>query len=71
MCWLSVKVAVEYDGERHRTDRKQWRDDIARREALDDHGWKLVVVTADDLRYRRNLIVTRVERRLREQGLCW
>ena len=71
LCWPDVKVALEYDGDTHRTTRKQWRDDIARREVLEDHGWVLVVVTADDLRDRPGVIVRRVERRLRSRGMTW
>ena len=71
LCWMDAKVALEYDGDTHRTDRRQWRDDIARREVLEDHGWTLVVVTADDLRHRPGTIVRRVERRLVRAGLRW
>ena len=69
LCWPQVKVALEYDGETHRTDRRQWRSDLSRRELLDDHGWALIVVTGDDLDYRRTALVRRVERRLVDRGL--
>jgi hypothetical protein len=43
------KIAIEYDGEHHRVDRRQWRRDIARRELLEAAGWIVLVITGDDL----------------------
>lgn len=44
------RVAVEYDGDVHRTDARTWRRDIARRQALEHGGWRLITCTADDVR---------------------
>jgi hypothetical protein len=43
------KIAIEYDGEHHRVDRRQWRRDIARRELLEAAGWIVLVITANDV----------------------
>jgi hypothetical protein len=48
MGWEHLKLAVEYDGDRHWTDRRQFRKDITRAEALSDLGWINVRVTAED-----------------------
>lgn len=48
MGWEDVKVAVEYDGEQHRNDRRQYTWDIRRREMLDRYGWIVVHVVAGD-----------------------
>lgn len=48
MGWDEIKVGVEYEGDHHRTDRRQFNRDIARYEALSDLGWIIVRVTADD-----------------------
>lgn len=48
MGWEHLKLAVEYDGYQHWTDRRQFRRDITRAEALRDLGWINVRVTADD-----------------------
>lgn len=48
MGWEEVKVAVEYDGEQHRTDRRQYHRDIKRLERLQRLGWIVIRVTADD-----------------------
>jgi very-short-patch-repair endonuclease len=47
--WEDVKIALEYEGDHHRTDRRQFHRDIARYEALPDLGWITVRVTAEDM----------------------
>ncbi|EUA02255.1 hypothetical protein I546_6158 [Mycobacterium kansasii 732] len=49
MGWEHIKVAVEYEGDHHRTDRRQFNKDIARFEALSDLGWIVVRVTVEDV----------------------
>lgn len=49
MGWEDIKVGVEYEGDHHRTDRRQFNRDIARYEALTELGWVIVRVTAEDL----------------------
>lgn len=49
MGWEGIKVAVEYEGDHHRTDRRQFHRDIARYEALTDLDWIIVRVTAEDV----------------------
>jgi hypothetical protein len=57
------KVAVEYEGDEHRRDRRRFRNDILRRERFADAGWRTVRCTGDDLHGRRALeFVARVER---------
>lgn len=50
MGWEDITLAVEYEGDHHRTDRRQFNRDIARYEALSDLGWIVIRVTADDTR---------------------
>ncbi|WP_101617561.1 hypothetical protein [Bifidobacterium margollesii] len=49
MAWPEFLVAVEYDGDHHRTSKKQWRRDQEKRERLRLNGWIIFVVTADVL----------------------
>ncbi|WP_454049655.1 hypothetical protein [Cellulomonas sp. Marseille-Q8402] len=44
------RVGIEYDGDVHRTDATTWRRDVARRQALEHLGWRLITCTADDVR---------------------
>jgi hypothetical protein len=48
MGWEHIKLAVEYDGDHHWTDRRQFKKDISRAEALTELGWIDVRVTAAD-----------------------
>ncbi len=43
------RIALEYLGDIHRTQRRRWQDDLRRRRALAAIGWHVVEVTADDL----------------------
>jgi hypothetical protein len=46
--WEDIKLAVEYDGDQHRTDRQQYVKDIRRAEMLERMGWLVVRVVAED-----------------------
>lgn len=46
--WAEYMVAVEYDGDQHRTDRRQYVKDIRRLETLERMGWIIVRVVAED-----------------------
>ncbi len=48
MGWEDVKVAVEYDGEQHRADRRQYSWDVRRLELLQRLGWTVIRVLAGD-----------------------
>jgi hypothetical protein len=58
------RVAIEYDGDVHRTDRSVWRRDIARRQHLESLGWRVVTCTADDVLRHPDRPVTWVRRAL-------
>ena len=59
MGWPEAMVAVEYDGEQHRTDTVQYRGDITRSEYIEAQGWRRIRVLAG---HRGPDIVRRVER---------
>lgn len=71
MAWPDVKVAVEYDGDQHRTDKTQWRRDQEKRELLRSQGWVVMVVTADNLcdDSARSLFAFMVGRYLATRGM--
>ena len=66
MGWEDVKVAVEYDGEQHRSDRGQYRWDLRRLEMLQRLGWIIVRVIAGD---RPAEIISRVRAALARRAL--
>lgn len=52
-----LRIAIEYDGDVHRTDPATWRRDVERRQRLEDAGWVIVTATADDvLRFPERLV---------------
>ena len=55
-------VALEYEGDHHRTDQATWRKDITRREAVEDAGWRMIRVTADDLHPTPAELIQRIRR---------
>jgi hypothetical protein len=56
MGWEDIMVAVEYDGDHHRSDPDRWARDIARLEELQRKGWIVIRVIAGHrpafIRYR-------------------
>lgn len=61
--WEDSLVAVEYDGDHHRTDRRQFVKDLRRMEMLEEMGWTIVRVVAED---RPASILRRVHKALAE-----
>lgn len=64
--WEDHMVAVEYDGDQHRTDRRQFVKDIRRSEMLEQMGWIIVRVVAED---RPANIIGRVRAALEASGV--
>ena len=48
MGWEEIMLAVEYDGDVHRLDRRQYVTDMRRAEELRELGWTVVRVVAED-----------------------
>lgn len=61
MGWEDLMLAVEYDGEQHRVDPRQFAYDIQRSEDLDELGWTRVRVVKEN---RPADVLRRIER-------CW
>lgn len=59
------RVAIEYDGDVHRTDRRTWLRDRTRRAALESLGWRVITCTADDVLRHPERPVIWVRRALR------
>jgi hypothetical protein len=56
MGWEGPMVALEYDGDQHRSDRRQYVKDLRRAEMLERLGWLVIRVINED---RPNLIIQR------------
>jgi very-short-patch-repair endonuclease len=68
MGYPEFKVGVEYEGEQHWTDARQYEEDIARLEYLAAQGWMIVRVSARQLRYDPDGVVRRVRDALASAG---
>jgi hypothetical protein len=69
LCWPSVRVIVEYDGRHHIEREQNWESDLDRREAIDDDGWRILVVTGAGIYREPQRTVCRVWRLLRARRL--
>ncbi|SFO04256.1 type IV toxin-antitoxin system AbiEi family antitoxin domain-containing protein [Mycetocola miduiensis] len=67
LAYPKYKVGLEYQGDHHRLDRRQWRRDVRRGNDAVDAGWSMIYFTGDDLVDLPD-IVARTERRLRSRG---
>ena len=67
MGWPELGVAVEYDGDQHRSDRRQYVKDQWRLRKLTELGWIVVRVIAED---KPDDVIERVRRALLAQGLA-
>jgi hypothetical protein len=66
--YSKAKVAIEYQGDSHRTDKTQWRYDIEKARLLRDLGWAVIELTAPDLYQRPARTLATVHRILVERG---
>ena len=46
--WEDMKIAMDYEGEHHRIDRRRFNHDIRKAEAVAELGWVDIRVTAED-----------------------
>ena len=66
MGWRDIKVAVEYDGEQHRTDPLQYRKDQRRLPAIERRDWNVIRICAGDT--TRDVLLRTYEMWLRRGG---
>jgi very-short-patch-repair endonuclease len=50
MCWEEFMVGAEYDGDQHRTSRKQYAKDVQVKRKLARLGWNVTYVIKEDHR---------------------
>jgi hypothetical protein len=53
LAYPAQRIALEYLGDTHRTNRRRWQEDVRRRRELAAAGWWVVEVTAEDLEANR------------------
>ena len=59
--WRHGRILLEYEGDGHRTDRRRWKQDLARKGDFEAAGWIVIRVTSDDLFVDRASFIARVK----------
>ena len=67
LVYVSLRIVVEYDGWHHERSAAQRQSDLLRRERLEAAGWRVIVVTSQDMRFPRT-VVRRVHAALVDRG---
>ncbi|WP_460516383.1 hypothetical protein [Humibacter antri] len=49
LSYPASKIAIEYEGDEHRSSKRRWRDDLRRVRLLEEAGWRVFRVTDDDI----------------------
>jgi hypothetical protein len=65
MGWRGIQLAVEYDGDQHRTDRPQYVKDLRRLPKIATCGWEVIRVIAED---RQSDVLERVHEAFVRRG---
>ena len=68
IAFVEYRLAVEYEGDRHRVDREQWNRDIEKYRAYEEAGWGTVRVTSEKLYRRVRDLRAQVRRSLVDRG---
>ncbi|WP_260760226.1 DUF559 domain-containing protein [Mycobacterium sp. SMC-4] len=68
MGWQQWKVGIEYDGPQHWTDPSVRARDIDRSAELQAHGWTIIRLSRDILKYRPEVFLTRVRNAMAAAG---
>lgn len=68
LLYRAEKIAIEYEGDHHRTDKQQWRRDLERERDLRDLGFEYIRVTQTTLSQNSQRLVAQVSRLLVERA---
>ena len=60
-----LRVGLEYEGDHHRTDERQWQRDILKHDSMARVGWRIIRVTKDQLLRDPGAFTARVRGALR------
>jgi very-short-patch-repair endonuclease len=68
LSYPGIRLIIEYDGRRHIEREESWESDLSRREAIDDEGWRILVVVASGIYQAPEQTVARIWKALRAGG---
>lgn len=69
LSWPTIRLIVEYDGKHHVERIEQWEKDPARREAIEDDDWRILVVTSAGIFDVPEETVARIHAQLRRRRM--
>lgn len=69
LAYRAQKIAIEYEGDHHRTDKRQWRKDIGRVNRLQEIDWFAIRATTSQLLPTPTRFVEQVRAALRRSGM--
>lgn len=64
LAYEAERIAIEYEGDVHRTDRRTFTADIERRELMQEQGWYVIRVVASHLYPNPAWLINRVRQQL-------
>ncbi|MET4782082.1 hypothetical protein [Glaciihabitans sp. UYNi722] len=67
LAFIRYKMVLDYEGDHHRSDKRQWRKDLKRVPRLEDAGWHSTRISADDI-WDSTELIDRLKRLLRARG---
>ena len=67
LAYVTERIALDYEGDGHRSNTRVFRDDVERKELFADARWRYIRLTEDHVSQPHRL-VARVARALRDQG---
>jgi hypothetical protein len=62
LSWRPVLLGLQYEGNHHRIDARQWHRDIGRDEDMVELGWTILRITADDVNVTPAATIVRIRR---------
>ena len=68
LAYPELRIAIEYEGDHHRLDTRQWNRDIAKHDRLAELGWRVIRVTKSMLFEDPGALITRVRAALRARS---
>jgi hypothetical protein len=68
LAYPELKIAIEYEGDHHRTDTETWNRDILKHDRLAAEGWRVIRVTRDMVFAHPETLAARVREAIRTRG---
>ena len=68
LAYPELKIAIEYEGDHHRLDPSAWNRDLAKHDALQAAGWRVIRVSRAMLFREPDVVIARVRGAIRSRA---